>query len=144
MLIDPDTLRITAVFDFEFTNSMPAQFAYDPPWWLLLRHRGVWIEEEGIDDFVKNHTPRLEQFLRAMERAEAEAGSIREPLLSVRMRESWRASGFGSTTPHRDVWILTPCTGRSCMRATTVMVSLCSTRPLGRSFRSLSKGKWNN
>lgn len=32
MLADPATLRITAVLDFEFTNAMPAQFAYDPPW----------------------------------------------------------------------------------------------------------------
>lgn len=31
MLIDPSTLRITAILDFEFTNSMPAQFTYDPP-----------------------------------------------------------------------------------------------------------------
>lgn len=32
MLVDPDTLRITAVLDLEFTNAMPAQFTYDPPW----------------------------------------------------------------------------------------------------------------
>lgn len=32
MLVNPDTLRITAVLDFEFTNAMPAQFTYDPPW----------------------------------------------------------------------------------------------------------------
>lgn len=31
MLIDLDMLRITAVFDFEFTNIMPAQFAYNVP-----------------------------------------------------------------------------------------------------------------
>lgn len=36
MLADPETLLITAVIDFEFTNAMPAQFAQDPPWWLLL------------------------------------------------------------------------------------------------------------
>ena len=36
MLADPKTFQITAVLDFEFTNTMPAQFAYDPPWWLLL------------------------------------------------------------------------------------------------------------
>ncbi|KAI9745902.1 MAG: hypothetical protein M1818_000583 [Claussenomyces sp. TS43310] len=32
MLVNPETLRITAVLDFEFTNTMPAQFAYDAPW----------------------------------------------------------------------------------------------------------------
>ena len=30
MLADPDTFHITAVLDSEFTNAMPAQFAYDP------------------------------------------------------------------------------------------------------------------
>jgi aminoglycoside phosphotransferase (APT) family kinase protein len=29
ILVNPKTLRITAVFDFEFTNVMPAQFAYN-------------------------------------------------------------------------------------------------------------------
>jgi hypothetical protein len=32
MLIDLMTLQITAVLDFEFTNAMPAEFMYDPPW----------------------------------------------------------------------------------------------------------------
>lgn len=36
MLINPKTLRITALLDVEFTNAMPAQFTYDPPWWLLM------------------------------------------------------------------------------------------------------------
>lgn len=36
MRVDPETLQITAVFDFEFTNTMPAEFTYDPPRWLLL------------------------------------------------------------------------------------------------------------
>ena len=30
--LDPETLRITAVLDLEFTNAMPAQLAYDLPW----------------------------------------------------------------------------------------------------------------
>lgn len=36
MLVDPKTMRITALLDFEFTDVMPAQFAYDLPWWLIL------------------------------------------------------------------------------------------------------------
>lgn len=36
MLIDPDAARITAVFDFEFTNVMPSQYSQDVSWWLLL------------------------------------------------------------------------------------------------------------
>ncbi|KAH8691774.1 hypothetical protein GQ44DRAFT_744697 [Phaeosphaeriaceae sp. PMI808] len=70
MLADPDTLRITAVLDFEFTNAMPAQFAYDPPWWLLLL---------------------------ALERVEARAytkGSQSNPLLSIWIRDSWASGRF--------------------------------------------------
>jgi hypothetical protein len=146
MLIDPATLRIAAVLDFEFTNSMRAQFAYDPPWWLSLRHPGVLIEEEGIDDFVKNYTPRLEQFLRATERAEDKVGSMSttEPLLSVRMREAWESMQFWFNYVHGYAWMLMRCPGRSCMRGTTVMVFLCSTWLLGRHFPRLFRGKWSN
>lgn len=100
MLIDPDTLRITAMLDFEFTNSMPAQFAYDPPWWLLLRGPGIWIEDDGMDDFLASYVPRMEQFLRALERVEAKSplarggGPAAELRLSTRMRESWRTGRF--------------------------------------------------
>jgi hypothetical protein len=75
---------------------MPAQFAYDPPSWLSLRHPGVLIKEEGIDDFVKNYTPRLEQFLRATERAEDKVGSMSTtgPLLLIRMQEAWDSKQF--------------------------------------------------
>lgn len=46
------------------------QFAYDPPWWLLLRGPGIRIEENGIADFLASYVPRMEQFLRALERVE--------------------------------------------------------------------------
>jgi len=36
MLVDLETLTITAVLDLEFTNAMPAQSSYSLPWWLLL------------------------------------------------------------------------------------------------------------
>ncbi|KAL2759808.1 hypothetical protein ACRALDRAFT_1074057 [Sodiomyces alcalophilus JCM 7366] len=95
MLIDPHTLRITAVLDFEFTNSMPAQFAHDPPWWLLLRSPGVWIEDHGMDDFLASYVPRMEQFLRALENVEAKSPlEGREPRLSTRMRDSWESGRF--------------------------------------------------
>ncbi|KAK1763804.1 hypothetical protein QBC33DRAFT_596497 [Phialemonium atrogriseum] len=83
MLIDPDTLRITAMLDFEFTNSMPAQFAYDPPWWLLLRGPGIWIEDDGMDDFLASYS--------SLARGGGPAAELR---LSTRMRESWRTGRF--------------------------------------------------
>ncbi|KAL2024490.1 hypothetical protein VTK56DRAFT_8301 [Thermocarpiscus australiensis] len=102
MLIDPNTLRITALLDFEFTNSMPAQFLYDPPWWLLLRGPDMWIENYSMAEFLARYVPRMEQFLRALERAEAKAASAgtgaglpaEEQRLSARMRDSWKTGRF--------------------------------------------------
>lgn len=102
MLNDLDTLRITAVLDFEFTNSMPAQFTYDPPWWLLLRGPDMWLERYGMDEFLTSYVPRMEQFLRAVERVQAEStsaggGGPAEELclcLSARMRDSWKTGRF--------------------------------------------------
>jgi hypothetical protein len=97
MLANPDTLRITAILDFEFTNTMPAQFAYDPPWWLLLLGPDMWLENHSMEEFMTRYVPRLEQFLRALERVEAGAnseGSEKNPLLSVRMRDSWATGRF--------------------------------------------------
>lgn len=97
MLADPDTLRITAVLDFEFTNTMPAQFAYDPPWWLLLLGPDMWLEHHSMEAFETRYVPRMEQFLPALERVEATEnleGSQSSPLLSVRMRDSWATGRF--------------------------------------------------
>lgn len=68
MLADPTTLRITAVLDFEFTNAQPAQFTYDPPWWLLLLGPDMWLENHSNEEFMTRYVPRMEQFLRALER----------------------------------------------------------------------------
>jgi aminoglycoside phosphotransferase (APT) family kinase protein len=97
MLADPDTLRITAVLDFEFTNAMPAQFTYDPPWWLLLLGPDMWLERHSMEEFLIRYVPRMEQFLRALERVEKKMdleASQQEPLLSDRMREFWATGRF--------------------------------------------------
>ena len=97
MLAHPDTLRITAVLDFEFTNAMPAQFAYDPPWWLLLLGPDMWLEHHSMEDFMVRYVPRMEQFLRALERVEARTNSEESQsnqLLSVRMHDSWETGRF--------------------------------------------------
>lgn len=94
MLADPKTMRITAVLDLEFTNVMPAQFAYDVPWWLLLGQPGILVSE-GKQEFLDLFIPRKDQFIHAMERVEARsllpAG---EPRLSARMRDSWDSERF--------------------------------------------------
>ncbi|GKZ25558.1 hypothetical protein AbraIFM66951_001330 [Aspergillus brasiliensis] len=98
MLIDPETLQITAILDFEFTNAMPAEFTYDPPWWLLLSGPEMWLERCTMDEFLTLYEPRLEQFLRALERVEMEmALEVKPPggpSLSTRMRDSWRTGRF--------------------------------------------------
>ncbi|KAH6695853.1 hypothetical protein BKA61DRAFT_647526 [Leptodontidium sp. MPI-SDFR-AT-0119] len=65
MLVDPKTMRITALLDFEFT-----------------------------DEFLDLFEPRKEQFLHAMERVEAKSAISGEPRLSARMRESWDSKRF--------------------------------------------------
>jgi len=95
MLADPETLRITAVLDFEFTNAMPAQFAYDPPWWLLLKQPASWVREGRMQEFLDLFEPRKEQFIRAIERAEARSPpAAGQPFLSVQMRDSWDSGRF--------------------------------------------------
>jgi hypothetical protein len=98
MLIDPETLRITAILDFEFTNAMPAEFTYDPPWWLLLSGPELWLERCAMDEFLTLYEPRMEQFLRALERVEIEMTlEVKHPVgpsLSTRMRDSWRTGRF--------------------------------------------------
>jgi hypothetical protein len=63
MLINPETMEITALLDFEFTNVMPAQFAYDLPWWLILRQPGIEVSEgeAGKQRFLDLFEPRKEQ-----------------------------------------------------------------------------------
>jgi hypothetical protein len=97
ILVDRKTLQITAVLDLEFTNAMPAQFAHDPPWWLLLVGPDMWLERgHAMKDFVTLYKPRLEQFLRALEQQETQMrrthGWVR-PLSSL-MRDSWQSGDF--------------------------------------------------
>lgn len=98
ILVNPDTLDITAVLDVEFTNVMPVQFTYDPPWWLLLSGPEVWVERGAIDEFRSLYEPRMEQFLKALEEVETTSPpnqqQLDKPRLSARMRESWASGRF--------------------------------------------------
>ncbi|KAI8648752.1 APH domain-containing protein [Fusarium keratoplasticum] len=98
MLVHPETFRITAVLNFEFTNAMPAQFTYDPPWWLLLSGPEVWLDRGSMEEFRDRYEPRMEQFLQALELVEdmpvPGGQQLTEPRLSARMRESWRSGRF--------------------------------------------------
>lgn len=86
------------MIDFEFTYSMPAQFTYDPPWWLLLRGLDMWLEQYGMGEFLTRYTFKMEQFLRALELVEAKSASAEGPeellRLSTQMRDSWNTGRF--------------------------------------------------
>jgi hypothetical protein len=87
-------LRLRTCFDFEFTNVMLAQFAYDLPWWLILQPPGIGVRE-GKQKFLDLFEPREEQFIYAMERVEGRSAlPAGEPRLSARMRESWDSERF--------------------------------------------------
>lgn len=98
MLADPETLRITAVLDLEFTNALPAQYAYDVPWWLLLRNPAAAVSEGRQQQLLDLLEPRKEQYIRAVERAEARlprpGPAPGEPRLSARVRDSWDSGRF--------------------------------------------------
>lgn len=64
MLLNPKMLHITIVFDFKFTNVMPAQFAYDVQWWLLLQPPAVWLKDGKMEEFLRLFEPRRDQFIR--------------------------------------------------------------------------------
>jgi aminoglycoside phosphotransferase (APT) family kinase protein len=93
MLADPETLKVHGILDWEFTHAMPAQFSYDPPWWLILKGPDMWLEHYSMQEFLDRYEPRLEQFLRALERVEARSPP-KDPKLSTEMRESWRTGRF--------------------------------------------------
>jgi hypothetical protein len=96
ILVDPDTLRIKAVLDLEFTNAMPRQFASNAPWWLLLVGPDSYLlRDRTLEEFVEAYEPRLEHFLQAMERMEGARDNVRgtQPLSKL-MRESWDTKRF--------------------------------------------------
>ncbi|KAF1989388.1 phosphotransferase enzyme family protein-like protein [Aulographum hederae CBS 113979] len=96
ILVDPETLRITAVLDLEFTNAMSEQYASESPWWLLLVGPEAYLfRDRTIAEFKAAYEPRLEQFVRAMQRVETARGlAIDEKSLSNRMLESWQTERF--------------------------------------------------
>lgn len=98
MLADPETYTITADLNFEFSNALPAQFAYDPPWWLLLLGPDMWLEHHSKEEFDARFVPRMHQFIQAMETVETkqilEKDESPQTSLSARMRESWESKQF--------------------------------------------------
>jgi hypothetical protein len=53
----------------------------------------MWLEHYSMEEFLARYEPRLERFLRALERVEARSPPS-ELRLSTEMRESWRSGRF--------------------------------------------------
>ncbi|TQV95355.1 Protein kinase-like domain [Cordyceps javanica] len=103
MTVDTKTGKILGVFDLEFTNAMPAQFACDPPLSLFKVLPGSALDRGYFAWFLHMYEPVLEQFLDAMRREELKLGDElcgQTPLSSL-MRNSWETKrvwfNFGLT-----------------------------------------------
>ncbi|KAI1119030.1 phosphotransferase family protein [Nemania sp. NC0429] len=116
VLIDKD-LRVVGVIDWEFAYAAPAQFSFDPPWWLLLGNPERW--PGGYRGWMEAYEPRLETFLGVLEeeegnmraRAEIESSmaglslsSGRGVALSQRMRKSWEDKTWMISYAARNSW----------------------------------------
>ncbi|KAI1136930.1 phosphotransferase family protein [Hypoxylon sp. FL0543] len=117
VLLDKD-LRVVGVIDWEFAYAAPAQFSYDPPWWLLLEEPEAWPEE--YSGWMETYEPRLQTFLRVLEAEEKKMATANlaekvsslsltsdaktEPPLSQRMRESWEKKTWMINYAARKSW----------------------------------------
>lgn len=113
VLLDKN-LRIVGVIDWEFAYAAPAQFSYDPPWWLLLEEPESW--RGGYRDWMEAYEPRLQTFLRVLEVEErnmadqsveqkmSNVSLTNKVLLSQRMRESWEKKHWLINYAARKSW----------------------------------------
>ncbi|KMP05810.1 hypothetical protein CIHG_10238 [Coccidioides immitis H538.4] len=106
MLVDPSTLRVTAVIDWEFSYTAPA-----PPKWLLKKRIAHWVEDEGLEATLESYVPRFNLFLQALEEQEAERYAGIESIsgrnrLSMRMRQSLQGRTVWFNSAIRNGWSL--------------------------------------
>ena len=107
-----EELQVVSVIDWEFAYAAPAEFAFDPPWWLLLLDPESW--PGGYKEWMKAYEPRLQTFLRVLDAEEKKLGTSRPSLpgdggasavsLSQRMRRSWEAGDWMVNYAARDSW----------------------------------------
>ncbi|KAF2741758.1 phosphotransferase family protein [Sporormia fimetaria CBS 119925] len=106
ILVDEDC-RIVSVIDCAWSYTAHAEFAYNPPWWLLLETPEYWLP--GIKDWTQVYEGRLNTFLRVLAEREhlaVERGRL-EPqhaVLANRMRENWESGQFWIDDAVRRSW----------------------------------------
>ncbi|KAI5860384.1 phosphotransferase family protein [Durotheca rogersii] len=115
VLLDED-LRVVGVIDWEFAYAAPAEFTFDPPWWLLLLEPEYW--PGGYSEWMKVYEPRFHTFLRMLEAEEKKMaagtsgvaslpdndGGAPAPLLSQSMRKSWEERTWMVNYAVRSSW----------------------------------------
>ncbi|KAI1175571.1 phosphotransferase family protein [Nemania sp. FL0916] len=116
ILIDKD-LQIVGIIDWEFAYAAPALFAFDPPWWLLLRLPECF--DGKYKAWMKAYEPRLETFLRLLEveeekmQASSELASsfrhlalsdAKSPPLSKMMRQRWESKAWMINYAAKSSW----------------------------------------
>ncbi|KAH6689067.1 phosphotransferase [Plectosphaerella plurivora] len=97
-------VEVVAVIDWEFTYAAPAQFALDPPWWLLFETPEMW-RPSGVDEWSKAYEPQLQIWLQAVEEQEQGVAFLDGIPLSVHMRESWETGRFWLNYAARKSWV---------------------------------------
>lgn len=92
VLIDKD-LKVVGVIDWEFAYAAPREFAWDPPWWLLLRYPESW--PGGYEAWMEAYEPRLETFLSVLEAEEQKLAGVEAArgILSLSEREKLDVGG---------------------------------------------------
>jgi hypothetical protein len=88
--------HVVGVLDWEFSYAAPVEFAYAPPWWLLIEKPEYW--PEGLEDWTKVFECRLEIFVRELIKCEDTTigrGEMSEAQrLSGPMKDSWGSGDF--------------------------------------------------
>ena len=91
MVADDGSDAILGAVDWEFAYAAPAQFALNPPWWLLLQMPELW--KDGLEDWAREYDGRVRTWLAALEEAERDMPE-RSFLLARYMRQSWDTGRF--------------------------------------------------
>lgn len=95
--------KLAVLIDWEFTYAAPAQFALDPPWWLLFETPEMW-KPGGVGEWSKAYESQLEIWLKAMEDQEDGAAFLDGLPLSAYMRDSWETGRFWLNYAARKSW----------------------------------------
>ncbi|KAH8659539.1 kinase-like domain-containing protein [Ilyonectria robusta] len=118
VLIDKD-LRVVGVIDWEFAYAAPAEFSYDPPWWLLLKYPEYW--PGGYEDWMGVYEPHFRTFISVLEEEENKlrvGDKIRDDpqglsvsdnetwSLSRRMQRNWESKSWMIRYAARNSWAL--------------------------------------